>query len=94
MYVLARASGKCESCHSAAPSSRPDDNPYLEPHHTKRLSDGGLDDPKWVGATCPNCHRRIHHGVDGAQLNQKLQEYLGKIEATYDGDDQFSHPNK
>jgi 5-methylcytosine-specific restriction enzyme A len=56
-YVLARADGICESCSKLAPFSRPDGTPYLEPHHTRRLSDGGPGLPRWVGAICPNCHR-------------------------------------
>ena len=40
-YVLARSKGKCEGCSGPAPFSRPDGTPYLEPHHLKRLSDGG-----------------------------------------------------
>lgn len=76
LYVLARAGGTCEACRNPAPFNRFDGTPYLEPHHTKRLSDGGPDDPRWVGAVCPNCHRRIHHGADGANINSSLEEYL------------------
>jgi 5-methylcytosine-specific restriction enzyme A len=79
-YVLARAAGKCESCLRQAPFLRPDGTPYLEPHHTKRLSDGGPDNPRSVAAICPNCHRRIHHGKDGLEMNQALQEYLVRVE--------------
>lgn len=76
MYVLARANGICELCDNNAPFIKSDGGPYLEPHHTKRLADEGPDDPKWVGAICPNCHREIHSGVNGPQLNKKLQERL------------------
>ena len=55
---------------------------YLEPHHTRRLSDGGPDHPRWVGALCPNCHREIHHGADGVRKNKRLQQSLGKLEGT------------
>ena len=81
-YVLARASGNCESCGATAPFTRRDGTPYLEPHHTRRLSDGGPDHPRWVGAVCPNCHREIHHGQDGGALNERLEDYLGSIELT------------
>jgi len=81
-YVLIRADGTCESCGSSAPFRREDGTPYLEPHHTRRLSDGGPDHPQWVGGVCPNCHREIHHGADGEQKNIRLQRYLSELEAT------------
>ena len=62
-YVLARADGTCESCGNPAPFERADGSLYLEPHHTRRRSDGGPDHPRWVGAVCPNCHREMHHGA-------------------------------
>jgi 5-methylcytosine-specific restriction protein A len=81
-YVLARANGTCESCGNPAPFRRHDGTPYLEPHHTRRLSDGGPDHPRWVGAICPNCHREIHHGVDGEVKNRRLQQDLVMLEET------------
>ena len=75
-YVLARADGFCESCRKPAPFTRKDGTPYLEPHHTRRVSDGGPDHPRWVGAICPNCHREIHSGKNGRVVNGRLQEYL------------------
>jgi 5-methylcytosine-specific restriction protein A len=47
-YVLARAEGNCEGCGSSAPFLRRDGTPYLEPHHLRRLSDGGPDHPAHV----------------------------------------------
>jgi len=44
-YVLARANGQCENCLSQAPFNSKSGRPYLEPHHIRRLSDGGLDHP-------------------------------------------------
>lgn len=79
-YVLARAGGVCESCGKLAPFVRIDGTPYLEPHHTRRISDGGPDHPRWVAAICPNCHREIHHGKDGKAKNQHLQQYLVGLE--------------
>lgn len=79
-YVLARARGVCESCGKQAPFTRVNGTPYLEPHHTRRISDGGPDHPRWVAAMCPNCHREIHHGSDGKQKNQHLQEHLALLE--------------
>jgi 5-methylcytosine-specific restriction protein A len=80
-YVLARAAGSCECCKEPAPFLRLDGTPYLEPHHTRRLSDGGPDHPRWVGGICPNCHREIHHGANGDALNQELIGYLEALEA-------------
>lgn len=79
-YVLARAAGTCEACDNPAPFVRSDGSPYLEPHHTRRVSDGGPDHPRWVGAVCPNCHREVHHGANGAEKNRDLQRYLGEVE--------------
>jgi 5-methylcytosine-specific restriction enzyme A len=82
VYVLTRAAGRCEACDKQAPFNRPDGTPYLEPHHTRRVADGGPDHPRWVGAVCPTCHREIHHGKHGAVLNSKLGKYLETIEAS------------
>jgi 5-methylcytosine-specific restriction protein A len=72
-YVLARANGVCESCDCPAPFSTPTGAAYLEPHHIRRLTDGGPDDPCFMGAVCPNCHREIHHGANGQNRNADLQ---------------------
>jgi 5-methylcytosine-specific restriction enzyme A len=79
-YVLVRAGGVCESCEKPAPFLRIDGTPYLEPHHTRRISDGGPDHPRWVAAICPNCHSEIHHGEDGKRKNRRLQQHLGVLE--------------
>ena len=80
-YVTARAAGNCEGCNQAAPFSRPDGSPYLEPHHIRRVSDGGPDHPAFVIALCPNCHRRVHAGADGPSYNDRLLGMMSKIEA-------------
>jgi len=79
-YVLLRAKGTCELCLELAPFKKLDGTPYLEPHHTTRLSDGGPDHPSHVGALCPACHREIHFGQNGASKNAQLQERLKQIE--------------
>jgi 5-methylcytosine-specific restriction protein A len=79
-YVLRRANGVCEACKQPAPFLRKDGSPYLEPHHIKRVADGGPDHPASVGAICPTCHRLIHHGQDGAKLNQELEKYVAGVE--------------
>ncbi len=83
-YVLFRAAGHCEACNSAAPFRTKVGDPYLEPHHIRRLSDGGPDNPRFVAALCPNCHRRVHHGHDGLQLNQRLAGAIEALEVRLD----------
>lgn len=80
LYVLMRADGICESCRKPAPFRRKDGSPYLEPHHVNRLSDGGLDHPRYVGAICPACHREIHHGEHGKSKNEELMIYVQAVE--------------
>ncbi|MGQ8707518.1 HNH endonuclease [Serratia sp. TSA_198.1] len=82
-YVLQRANGICESCDKPAPFKKKNGEPYLEPHHTKRLADEGPDHPQWVGAICPTCHRRIHSGADGMDVNKKLMAKLELKEADF-----------
>jgi 5-methylcytosine-specific restriction protein A len=79
-YVLARANGNCEGCALPAPFVRSDGNAYLEPHHLRRLSDGGPDHPAQVIALCPNCHRRVHFGADGRTYNDALIAAMSTIE--------------
>ena len=81
-YVLARANGHCEGCSAAAPFLRDDGAPYLEPHHTLRLSDGGPDHPRHVIALCPNCHRRAHSSADRVPFNASLIAWLSEREST------------
>ena len=80
-YVLRRAEGRCERCAANAPFETREHVPYLEPHHIRRLSDGGPDDPRFMAALCPNCHRRIHYGEGGQQLNDDLHDVISKKEA-------------
>lgn len=80
IYVLRRANGICEACGQLAPFSTPDGRPFLEAHHTRRLSDGGLDEPRWVAGICPNCHRRAHYADDAESFNSELQTKLGSLE--------------
>jgi 5-methylcytosine-specific restriction protein A len=79
-YVVARANGHCEGCRVSAPFKRPNGVPYLEPHHIRRLTDGGPDDPHFVIALCPNCHRRVHSGADGRTYNDGLLSSMKVIE--------------
>jgi 5-methylcytosine-specific restriction protein A len=80
-YVRARAAGSCEGCGDPAPFLDKQGQPYLEPHHTERLADGGPDHPENVIALCPNCHRRVHSSADGEEFNSSLRAKLGVIES-------------
>lgn len=80
VYVRRRANGACEGCGQSAPFLTSLGHPYLEPHHTRRLSDGGPDDYHHVIALCPTCHRRVHHGADGDDYNAELRNRLTSIE--------------
>ena len=80
LYVLQRSQGVCEGCDQPAPFQTPRGTAYLEPHHIRRLSDGGPDHPRWVAALCPNCHRRAHYSTDATAFNQGLADMLGRIE--------------
>lgn len=81
-YVLSRAGGICESCDQPAPFTTKAGLPYLEPHHINRLSDGGLDHPRYIGAICPTCHKEIHYGCQGDVKNNLLRELVNQKELT------------
>jgi 5-methylcytosine-specific restriction protein A len=81
-YVLARAGNLCEACETqVAFHSTRTGMPYLEPHHINRLSDGGLDHPQFMAALCPTCHRQVHYGVGGVQLNDTLRLKVAQLES-------------
>ncbi len=79
-YALMRAKGRCEFCNSPAPFLTKELRPYLEIHHIHRLSDGGPDDPRWVIALCPNCHRMAHYSKDAEIIREKMQKIVMKKE--------------
>jgi 5-methylcytosine-specific restriction enzyme A len=80
IYVLKRSGGKCESCGLDAPFITEAGRQYLEPHHIRRLSDGGPDHPEWVAAVCPNCHRRAHYSRDKNTFNARLIDIVKERE--------------
>ena len=80
LYVLKRAGGNCEGCEEPAPFVTKRKQPYLEPHHTTRVADGGPDHPGHVIALCPTCHRHVHHAYDGDDYNQTLIQKLAQME--------------
>ncbi|RMV72718.1 HNH endonuclease [Pseudomonas caricapapayae] len=82
-YVLRRANGACESCEQPAPFFTKKEQPYLEPHHINRLSDGGLDHPQFIAALCPACHKEIHYGKMGEQKNEILRQIISSKESPW-----------
>ncbi|WP_156784209.1 HNH endonuclease [Sphingomonas sp. SKA58] len=80
-YVLARAAGHCENCSQPAPFLTAAGRPYLEAHHIRRLSDGGPDDPRFVAAVCPNCHRQAHYSEHRSNFNADLKAKVAAREA-------------
>ena len=81
LYALERSNGICEACESEAPFINQNGKPYLEVHHIKALAEGGTDHPENVAAICPNCHRRIDHGIDGNKVNDNLGEAISLKES-------------
>lgn len=82
-YARERAQGVCEGCGHPAPFSDSKGRPFLEVHHLRRLSDGGPDEPQWVAAICPNCHRRAHHAEDATSFNMGLTAVVADIERNW-----------
>ncbi|WP_407660138.1 HNH endonuclease [Limimaricola variabilis] len=81
MYLFARASGRCEGCNDAAPFLTARGRPYLEAHHIRRMTDGGPDDPRFMIALCPNCHRRAHYGRDAKARSEELLRIVSALES-------------
>jgi 5-methylcytosine-specific restriction protein A len=80
-YIQARADGLCEGCGAPAPFITAAGRPYIEPHHIRRLTDGGPDHPRWVVGVCPNCHRRAHYSSDRHEYNAHLSAVVGRLES-------------
>lgn len=80
LYALARAQGICEYCNEKSPFLTRYNAPYLEVHHIRRLSDGGPDDPDWVAALCPNCHRKAHYSKKHKSVNEELHKIVREKE--------------
>jgi 5-methylcytosine-specific restriction endonuclease McrA len=75
-YAKARAGGNCEYCEEQAPFETPEGEPYLEVHHVDELGEEGEDSPEKVVALCPSCHKEIHYGHRGDQINNELRQKL------------------
>ena len=80
LYALKRANGICEACKKEAPFKTKEDKPFLEVHHIGKLIDGGADDPEWVIALCPNCHRKAHYSKESVKFNDMLQKIIEQKE--------------
>jgi hypothetical protein len=78
-YAKVRADGSCEYCGKPAPFNSQTGDPYLEVHHVDELGDGGDDSPDKVIALCPTCHREVHYGKKGEELNTKIKRKLSEI---------------
>jgi len=76
-YALLRANGVCELCDKNAPFLKKDGSPFLEVHHIDFMKNNGNDLIDNVSALCPNCHRKMHHGIalenDIAKLKEKAK---------------------
>ncbi len=81
-YAKRRANGHCEGCHAKAPFMTKQDEPYLEVHHIRRLTDNGPDHPDSVVALCPTCPRRAHYASDGSTYNEKLGSVAAALAET------------
>lgn len=59
-YTKLRADGICELCNENAPFFTKNNEPFLEIHHIKPLSQAGEDIIQNTVGLCPNCHRKMH----------------------------------
>ncbi|WP_430736748.1 HNH endonuclease [Roseicyclus salinarum] len=78
---MPRSGGLCEHCAEPAPFTTKGGNPYLEAHHIRQMTAGGPDDPRFVVAVCPTCHRRAHYGHDASDTNKAMLDYVASVEA-------------
>ncbi|WP_020207765.1 HNH endonuclease [Gilvimarinus chinensis] len=78
-WVLKKASGKCESCNFVAPFTTAEGEPFLEVHHLPRLADGGSDTITNAVALCPNCHRKMHYGINKASLVDSMYKKISRL---------------
>jgi 5-methylcytosine-specific restriction enzyme A len=78
-WVLDAAGGYCESCSQPAPFDGVY-GPFLEVHHVRRLASQGSDTVSNAVALCPNCHRRLHFGLDAAKLVDALYSKISRLQ--------------
>jgi len=78
-WIIKSTKGICENC-SAPPAFFTDsDEPYLEVHHVKLLSDGGADTTDNAVGLCPKCHREIHYGKQRSQIISELYNKIPRL---------------
>lgn len=77
-WVLREAKGVCECCEQPAPFVTVD-GPFLEVHHVRLLAEQGPDTVCNAVALCPNCHRRLHYGLDAAKLIDALYKRIARL---------------
>ena len=87
------ANGICQGCGAESLEygketkvfKRPDGAAFLEVHHIKPLSEGGLDVLENACALCPTCHRLLHHGQEKdkkkiiARIEKSREEKLKEL---------------
>lgn len=87
------ANGICQGCGAECLEygketkvfKRPDGAAFLEVHHIKPLSEGGLDVLENACALCPTCHRLLHHGQEKdkkkiiARIEKSREEKLKEL---------------
>jgi len=73
-WVLKHSNGICGCCNKNAPFDKKGNEPYLEVHHIIPLAEEGPDTVENAVALCPNCHREIHHGVNGKHKTKLIKE--------------------
>ena len=62
--------GSCDGRGESAPFLIVAKQPYLKPHHNRRLADGGLDHPGGWQLSVPRAIDGVHHGVE--EWNQAI----------------------
>lgn len=77
-WVLREAKGVCECCMQPAPFDTAD-GPFLEVHHVRQLAEQGPDTTCNAVAICPNCHRRLHYGLDSAALVDEMYLRIARL---------------
>ena len=78
-YAIKRAAGKCECCRFEAPFVDKGGLPFLEVHHLRQLAAAGSDRTSNAVAVCPNCHRRLHFGMDSEALLTRIYEWIPEL---------------
>jgi 5-methylcytosine-specific restriction endonuclease McrA len=77
--VLGKAEGRCDLCKRPSPFVDANDEPYLEVHHVRLLSEGGVDRVYNAVAVCPNCHRELHFGAGRKDLIKRLYRIVRRL---------------